>query len=1030
LHIFVFDLINQFIVDNSDILKFCRIHKNMLKFLIILVMCLGLLSTVHAQQSVNGKVSGEDGTRIAGVLVLQEGTNNGTITNEDGNYTITVPPDVTLLFSFVGMETTKEVLNGRTVINVTLSVNEIGIEAVVTALGIVREKKSLSYTQQTIHGEELVKSKDISFINSINGKVAGVDIKKSSSGTGGSTRLILRGIKSLNGNSEPLFVIDGIPLANNKGSQPGMWGGTDGGDGLSQINSEDIERVTFLKGFNAAALYGRQGANGVVVITTKNGKKGKARVSISSGVTFENVTRIPEFQYKYGADGDAKESWSTIAGNYDDSFVEDYFKTGVNILNSATVSGGNDKTTAYFSYANTSVTGVAHNNKYTKHNVTFKQSTNLFEDKISISSNIILASERTDNRNPAGYYLNPLTGLYLFPRNGISGNGMNFYKENYEYFREDRNIMWQNWFVEDHLQSNPYWIIYKERKENKVYRVIGNLSLDWDLNDQLNFAVRGSYDYAERSKEEKHYAGSNATNVHPNGRWDYYKYTDELIYTDAILKYNESLGNIIINVIAGASYQKITYGLGVDVNTGTDGLIYPNEFYFQNLPTDVQVHSTLNSRMEKQAMFANVSLGFKETLFLDLSARNDWTSSLDRIGNRSYFYPAVGLSALFNEMIEMPEWTTLGKVRASLTKGANEQSLNQGDLQNNASDSRGELNTTKPVTDLKPGKLRSMEVGTAWRFFNGRLGFDFTYYNINSQNQFLELDAPAGSVYTTYFINVVEIVNNGVEFTVDATPVKKENFQWVTALNFSKNNNEVVELHPDIKWTNLESSEGYNSRIVEGGAIGDLYVFKFRRNDVGKILFDDNGNPLRTTERKLVGNLMEPDWNLGWNNSLSYGNLNMSFLFNAKVGGKVFSQTESVLDGYGVSKRTADSRDLGFVAVDGVMESTGEPVTKVDPENWYRSIGGRNGIGEAYVYDRTNLRLGQFSLSYNFDFTKVKFPIDVLTCSLVGQNLFFIYLDAPFDPELAMSTNRYAQSLDNFNLPTTRTMGFNVKLTF
>ncbi len=993
-------------------------------------MSMKLFGSVHAQTAVTGSVYGEDNTKISGILVVQQGTSNGTITNEIGNYAISVPPDATLIFSFVGMEIIEEKVNGRSSVDVTMVTGANGFaEFVVTALGIKHKVEPLVYSPQTILGTEFGKSKDINFLNSISGRVAGADVKKSSSGVGGSTRLILRGNKSVIGGSEPLFVIDGIPITNIKGSQPGMWGGIDQGDGLSQINPEDIESISFLKGFNASVLYGAQGANGVVVLTTKNGKLGKARINISSGVTFENVVKIPELQYKYGAENGVKESWSTTAGNYNNSFVEDYFTTGVNFINSVSISGGNNKTTAYLSYSNTLAGGVTPDNKYQKNNISFKQTTKLFHDKIFVSSNIILASEVTDNKQPAGYYLNPLTGLYLFPRNGIDGNGMDYYKENYEYFREDRNMMWQNWFVQDHFQSNPYWIINNELKENKTQRVIGNLSLSWKLNDQFRFALRGSYDYAEKLNEEKYYAGSNSTNTHPNGRWDYQKYTDELIYTDAILNYNESFGNITFNAIAGASYQKMIYGLGVQLNTGINGLNYPNEFYFQNLPSSVQVHSTLKSRRQEQALFANALFGFKELLFVDITGRNDWVSNITTTENRSYFNSAIGLSTLLNEIIDMPQWISLAKARASFANGVNTVGLNSRNYYSNLSGGVVNINQSKPISDLEPEKLNSLEIGTDWRFFNGRLGLDFIYYNINSKGQFLSFQTPSVTGYTNIDIENVEIINKGIEFTIDAIPVERGQFIWKTAVNFSQNINRIAEFDSDIKWLNLGSSEGYSARIQEDGSIGDLYVYKFKRNHAGKLLFDDNGKPLRSTERELAGNL-EPDWSLGWNNTIVYGKFDLSFLINARVGGKVFSQTESILDESGVSLRSGEARDLGYVTVDGVVESSGAAVTQVDPETWYRSIGGRNGIGEPYVYSRTNVRLGQFSLSYNFDLTNANFPIDALTCSLVGQNLFFIYLDSSYDPELVMSTNINAQSLDNFNLPSTRTMGFNVTLTF
>ena len=299
-------------------------------------------------------------------------------------------------------------------------------EVVVTALGIKRAEKTLTYAQQSVGAEELTKTRDPNFMNSISGKAAGVEIKKSSSGAGGSTKIVLRGSKSLTGDSSPLFVVDGIPISNNKtgngvggdgAAQPGMWGGNDAGDGLSQINPDDIESISILKGSNAAILYGSQGANGVVVITTKKGAAGKTTVSLNTGYTFEHYHDLPDMQYKYGAIGTAKESWDTTPGNYASGYVEDFFQTGHQFINSVSISGGNERTTAYFSYGNNSSTGIIPNNKYERNNFTFNQSTKLFNDKVTVSSNMLLTIEKTHNRNTAGYYLNPLTGLYMFPRN-------------------------------------------------------------------------------------------------------------------------------------------------------------------------------------------------------------------------------------------------------------------------------------------------------------------------------------------------------------------------------------------------------------------------------------------------------------------------------------------------------------------------------------------------------------------------------------------------------------------------------------
>ncbi|SOE22359.1 TonB-linked outer membrane protein, SusC/RagA family [Spirosomataceae bacterium TFI 002] len=1002
----------------------------MIKKLLFIVLVVGILPVLAQNKTVSGVVTdSDDGSTLSGVSVVVQGTTQGTLTDSEGKYSINAAAKDVLIFSFIGMQTQSVTVGNNSMLNVSMLSDANQLDAiVVTALGIKREEKTLSYAQQTVGSEELVRTRDPNFMNSLAGKAAGVEIKRSSSGAGGSTKVVLRGNKSLSGDSSPLFVIDGIPMANNRGNQPGMWGGTDRGDGLSAINPEDIESISILRGSNAAVLYGSQGANGVVLITTKSGKSGKATVTLNSGFTNENYIELPELQYKYGAKGNAKESWSTTSGNYDDSFVKNFFETGHNMYNALTISGGTDKTKAYFSYANTKANGITPNNDYAKNNFSFKQSTKLLNDKITVSSNIILAIEKSENRLPAGYYLNPLTGLYMFPRE----RNFNDFKDNYQIFDAARNLNKQNWFVSDHHQSNPYWIINNEPKVDDSKRVIGSMSVAYNILDNLTLQVRGNYDYAARQFEQQHAATSNSTNVHPNGAWDYTNYDDQLAYADAILTYNTDITkDLSLNAVVGSSYQKTIYGVGVGVGTGTTGLLYPNEFYFQNLPTNVQVSSLTNGSVVKQGLFGNLQFGLKEFLFLDLSGRNDWASTLALTGNDSYFYPSVGLTGIVSEMFKMPSFITFGKLRASYTQVGNEVPFNRIFPQNSINASGGVVrNTVKPFLNAKPEIITSLEFGADWRFFHNRFGIDFTYYDITSKDQFIQVPTVSGEGgYTTEFINAGEISNKGIELTISATPYKTNDFQWVSALNFTRNRNTIVDIGPDDKKTiQLGSSEGFDSKLVEGGSFNDLYVLKFQRDAQGRIIFDA-GKPLRTATTELIGNL-DPRWSLGWNNNFTYKRLNMGILINGKFGGNVFSQTESMLDGAGVSLRSADARDAGGVEVNGVDKATDAAITKVDAETWYRAIGDRNGIGEAYVFDRTNIRLAQFNVGYDLNLAQTKLPIKAATISFIGNNLFFLYKVAPFDPELAMSTNQNAQGLDNFNLPSTRTYGVNLKLTF
>jgi len=993
-------------------------------------------TTLFAQRTITGTVtSSEDGLGLPGVNVIVQGTTTGSITSADGTYSLDVPGgDVSLQFSFIGYMIKVVPVGNATVIDAVLDPSAYEMdEVVVTALGIQRQEKTLTYSQQTVDGDELTKTRDINFMNSLSGKAAGVEIKKNASGPGGSTRIILRGTKSLTGDSEPLFVIDGIPMANNKPSQAGMWGGWDGGDGLSQMNPEDIESVSILKGSNAAALYGSQGANGVILITTKSGTANATRVSFNTGVSFDTPMVTPELQFDYGAEGASEQSWSSTSGDYDDTFVDDFFQTGYSLINSISVSGGSNTTTAYFSYANTTARGIIPTNTYSKNNLTFKQSTKLAKNKVTVSSNIMLTEEKTHNRPPAGYYLNPLLNVYQYPRQ------LDFddYYENYEYYDETRNIMLQNKIVNNHFISNPAWVLNNEPRDDKTKRVIANLTVAWDISDKVKFSVRGNGDLSLKNFETQHAAGSNQTNVHANGAWDYRDYTDELWYTDGILTYNDNFGAVSLTALAGASYQNSVYGHGVSVNTASNGLLYPNEFMFQNVPDNVSINSTLGSKLVKQAIFANVTLGVKEMVFLDVSVRNDWASSLALTGNDSYFYPATGLTFLLHNMVQLPELISFAKLRGSYTYVGNEVPFNRIDPENTINAGGGiNRNTQTPFTNLKPELITSIEFGADIRFFTGRLGLDLTYYNITSNDQFLSLAAPSGSGFTTYFVNAGEINNKGWEITLDAIPVQSGDLQWNTAFNFSKNTNEVIEIHPDINTIGMGGGESVGIRFSAGGSMGDLYASAFLRENydenaepgeqyTGRIVVTDEGMPRKTTGAQYMGNV-EPDWSLGWNNNITWKDFGFSFLINSKMGGVVVSQTEAMLDGYGVSKRTGDARDAGGLAVDAVTEG-GTAVSTVDPETWFLATGDRNGIMEYYVYDRTNIRLSQLALSYTLNLENVA---DNITFSIYGRNLFFIYKEAPFDPDLVMSTNRNNQGLDNFNLPTTRSIGINLNINF
>ena len=1004
--------------------------KRMLLF--FCAMC--IFSATFAQtRQVTGKVTGVNNQVVASASIKVKASNLATITNADGTFSLKAPNgSFVLQVSSIGYESKEVAVSAsQSIVNVSLAEQSTDLnEVVVTALGIKREKKSLTYASQQLAGEEIRRAAGPNFMEALSGKVAGIDIKVSASGVGGSTKAVLRGARSLSGTSEALYVIDGVPMVNNKGAQPGSYGGNDRGDGLSSINPADIETVNVLRGANASILYGSQGANGVILITTKKGKAGKTVVDFNSSTVFEQVTGIPDLQFDYGTVG-GDLNWSKTKGNYQKNYVNDFFQTGTIATNSINVSGGNNQTTAYFSYSNITSKGAMPTNTYGKNTITLNQSTKLFNDKITLSSNVIFANEKSYNRPGAGYYNNPLTGLYTFARDKDFAS----YKENYQVFDQGRNLYKQSWYSTYEFQNNPYFELNNNSKLATNNRVIANLKLSYDIMNHVKFETRANIDYNDVLYDNRYAAGGNSVSVSPNGSWSYTKYKDQAVYADGILSYNNNFGNLSVTGLLGASYQNNTFNDGMNVANGTVSLQYPNFFSFSNMPYNVIFNSTI-SKTVKQGVFASANIGYKEVLFLDVSARNDWASTLALTGNQSYLYPAFGLSAVISQMIQLPEAISYLKVRASNSQTGNEVPFNVVNPWNSIGGAGGpsgiggiNRNSQVPFTNLNPEIITSNELGTDIKFFNGRLGFDFTYYNSVSTNQFLSLAAPSGSGYSSYFVNAGKIVNKGFELTIDAQPFRTDNFAWSTNINLSRNQNEIVELiasNPNYQVGG--DDEGFASIIKAGGSFQDLYIFKFNRNSAGQIILSPAGVPTKAATQVKVGNV-NPDLIAGWNHNLTYKNFFASVLINGKFGGVAFSKTEAFLDSYGASQRSADARLNATIPINAVS-STGTAVTSIDPVLYYSSIGDRNKIMEPYVFSRTNVRLGQLAFGYNLKINKASFLIKDASFSLVARNLFFFYKEAPFDPEQSMSTANGMQSNDVFSMPSTRSVGFNVKLTF
>lgn len=987
--------------------------------------------------TIKGTVTSEDNEPMPGVTILVKGLSIGGITDLDGKFNIEVPSESSvLIFSFIGYESVEQVVGNQRVINVLLKedVHKID-EIVVTALGIKKKEKSLTYSTQVVGGEELIRAKDPNMINSLAGKTAGVQINKSASGLGGSVKMVIRGPRSVSGSNQPLYVIDGVPINSSSNDATSTTiggnndaGNRDGGDGISNLNPDDIESMNILKGPAAAALYGSSAANGVVVITTKRGKVGRTNVSFSSNTTWESAAHgIPEFQNSYGG---VTTSWGDpISGSPD--YTKDFFKTGVTTINSVSLSAGSEMMQTYFSYANTYSKGVIENGRLNKHNFNFRETAFFFDKRLQADANINLMYQNVNNRpSPGGFYLNPLVGLYKFPRGGVQGGQpFDYYRENYKIMNTERNMFLQNWYTAPtSFEQNPYWITNMLPNNDKRYRTIANLSLSYKLNDLFNIQARGNADFVSDSYEMKMYTGTDASLAGTNGRFISDESHDLSVYGDIMLSYQQTVNDFAFNASLGASIKDDT-GKNIGFDSYPGGLFNPNIFAAGNIDHNNGSPSLNKYHEQGQAVFFAGQIGFRDWLFLDFTARNDWTSTLayTKYMDKGFFYPSVGLTWVMNEALKMPELINLGKVRAAWSKVGNGLPRYRSNPLNSVG--RGGVvsyNTTAPFDELKPEMTTSIEFGTEWRFLNNRLDFDFTYYRTNTKNQLFSLNAPTGSKYTTYYVNAGNIKNEGVEIVLGGTPVMTNDFRWKTSVNFALNRNTVVELAEDLGYFNFEGggSNSYGMRLEVGGSFGDIYGRTFLRDDQGNYQFDNDGMPIADkADIKKLGNT-SPDFNLGWQNTFTYKGFSLYFLIDGRFGGDVISLTEAELDKYGVSKASGEARSQGGVLFGGKKIE--------DAARFYTIVGGRDGITENYVYSATNIRLRELSLSYSLP-QKLFNSVPVIRgadFSLIGRNLFFFKNNAPYDPDGTLSVGNGLQGVDVFGMPSTRSFGFNLKLNF
>lgn len=986
---------------------------------------------------ITGKITDNSGAPLAGVSVKVKNKSQGTFTDVSGNYSVDASVGDTLVFSSIGYVTQEIPVGNSSQISVRLVTQDLLMNAVVvTALGVNRQEKSLAYASQIVKGDEVNDVKADNLMNALNGKVAGVTITPSSSGVGGSVKVIMRGNKNAFGSNQPLYVIDGIPMANtsNANGQPNgtYGGGTDGGDGISNLNPDDIASISFLEGASAAALYGSQAANGVVLITTKKGVAGQARVNLTSSITSNTISYKPKFQNEYGETPNGNQSWGAkLSTPYNHDNLADFFQTGYNATNAINFTAGNNMAQTYFSYANTTSNGVVPTNRLERHNFTFREDAHFLNNKLTLSVNTNYISQEIKNTQPQGLYLNPVTGLYLFPR----GVDITQYKTNYGVPVPSRNgLLTQNWVANEDVQSNPWWIIYKDPNIANRNRIIINATAKYSFNNWLNLQVRGNTDRVADTYEQDMYAGSNPVNtVGVNGSFSGNSQTMTQTYADAILNFNVPFktDEFKISGLVGTSItdNKI---VGQTFGAGT-GLAIPNVFILQNVLTSASspVSTLPEDHNQVQSIFGSLSLNYKQWAYLDLTGRNDWSSNLAFTNNESYFYPSVGFSFILSEIAKLPEFINFAKIRGSFAEVASPvpQYITHP-INYIASGGSVTFNTVEPNPELKPTNTRSYEAGIDLQMFDNRLIFNYTWYKSNTLNQFIQYTPAASTGFTVGYLNAGNIQNTGNEITVSYKVLKDRQLNWTSSLNFSNNKNTILELNPAAPdapiWLTAYSPNAYGSALVKGGSWADIYGVKFQRNAQGQIMLNDADAPINNNTFVKVGN-PNPDWQMGWSNDFTFHNFNLSFLVDGKFGGQVLSMTQMMLDSYGTSIESGEARDKGSIAINGI-DPDNHAVTSVDPQSWYATIGGRSGIAEAYIYSATVVRLRQVSLGYNFPI-KPGFVKD-LRLSLIGSNLIYFSRKAPYDPDLTMSTGNGMSGVDVFTVPTTRNIGAQLNVTF
>ncbi|TBW27427.1 SusC/RagA family TonB-linked outer membrane protein [Gramella sp. KN1008] len=1064
------------------------------RIITLLFVCLGQF--IFAQtQTVTGTVTGEDGMPLPGVNVLIKGTSSGTQTDFDGNYTIEASPDNTLVFSFIGMETVEYTVGQRTNIDVTMTADSAELEeVVVTAQGIRAKPRSLSYALESVEADDVQKSRETNLVSALSSKASGVQVTSSSGSVGASANIRVRGNTSITRSNSPLFVVDGVPIDNSSfaedpttSSNNASLGGSDFSNRAIDINSADIESISILKGIAAQTLYGLRASNGVVLITTKKGQAGNTRVSVNSTISFAEYNKVPDLQNQYaqgrhfegalqyrGPETFEGDSWGPLISDLEFDGATDYpfdrngrlvpagtgngmparaydnydfFKTGQTTDITVGISGGSEKVNYRASIGKLNQEGISPNE-------IFERKTFRVDLRADLTENLTMdgSGQYTNsggNRvqrgsNISGVMLGLLRNTPTFDMgNGKEGQAAANDPDTYFYDIPGSELPGQRSY-RDGIYNSPYFTVARNINLDDVNRTIGKLGLNYDITEWLSFKASGSID----------------------------RYTDTRKIGFDIIDASFGNGRVINDVIANQDVNwsgifsilyNFTDNFALDANIGYDGyynktnrqtvigdgMTIPGFFNLSNVSTTQA--QELSSRRELIGAFATATFSYDNTLFITPSFRNDWSSTLP-VGDNTFQSYSIGASFVFSELMNS-NFLNYGKLRGAWGSAGNDAPVYATITNFGGTSVSGDgfiQSTTFPAYDatsferssragnptLTPEKTTEFEVGIELAMLDNRLKFDFAYYDKETEDQIIFVDAAPSSGFIDRFENVGLVTNTGYEVSLSGTPIRTEDFEWNISTNWTTYENVVEELVEGVESVTLNGFSGTSSRAVVGESYGAIFGNRYARNDAGEILIDDDGYPLLASTDGVIGDPI-PDWLGGINNQFQYKNLGLSFLIDIRQGGDVWCGTCGILDYFGMSEETL-LRDQTTV-FEGVVESTGQPNTQVVPysdpsisenNNYWRRYGFGD-VDEGNVYDASWIRLREVTLTYSLPEKWLGNTLfDGISFSAFGRNLW-VETDYPgVDPETNLTGDSNGLGLDYFNQPNTKSYGLNVQLNF